>query len=245
MVYRPARSSQSGNVLFLILIAVALFAALSYAVSLSMRGTGSGAQREENDTSSGVILAFGDALKVAVQRMVTVNAILVDDLEFNPPADFSNCTSPSVCVFHPDGGQALYQTAPTPLMDMGGDNSSGTWVITANMEVQNMGTSGAASVNGNDVVAFLVGIRKDICESINRRLGLPYATLPQMANQAAGADMITSYNSYYMDYDVVPAAEFYIIGSGGGDAALAGEQAGCYYESQSGNYVYYTVVYPR
>ncbi len=245
MFYKPTRLSQSGNILFIILIAVALFAALSYAVSQSTRGTGSNGQKEESDTSSSVIVTFGDSLKTTVQRMVTVAAIPTDDLEFNPPADFASCTSVAACVFHTEGGQALYQFAPVPLMDPNGDNPTGTWVITGNMEVNNIGTDAAASVNGNDITAFLVGVRRDICESINRRLGLPVAPLPQMANQAAGGDMITSYNSYYMDFDVVPVAEFYILGSGGGDAALTGQQQGCYYESQSANYVYYTVIYPR
>lgn len=61
--------SNSGNVLFLILIAVALFAALSYAVTSSSRGGGIDAKKDSSELIASEIMNYVSSLEQAVTRL--------------------------------------------------------------------------------------------------------------------------------------------------------------------------------
>lgn len=113
-----------GNALFLILIAVALFAALSYAITTSSRG-GSNSNRENVSIAAAEITQYAGSLQSAITRMRLVNgcaettisfwtdtngdgAATVADTYYNPssPIDFS-CH-----LFHPAGGGVAIRSAP-------------------------------------------------------------------------------------------------------------------------------------
>src|SRR5690606_14672174 len=105
--------SESGNVLFLILIAVVLFAALSYAVTQSTRSGGGGASQETSLISSANVTQYPASIRTAILRMIVSKNTDADVLAFDPPADFAtfcdvSLANAAVCVFHPDGGAALY-----------------------------------------------------------------------------------------------------------------------------------------
>ena len=64
------RDSERGNVLFLILIAVALFAALSYAVTQSSRSGGGDAGKETNLVNSAQLTQYPAGIRTAIVRMI-------------------------------------------------------------------------------------------------------------------------------------------------------------------------------
>lgn len=236
--------NNSGNVLFLILIAVALFAALSYAVTQSSRGGADNTVKETSAINSAVLGQYAASLRASLQRMATDNHDLTT-LEFNAPADFSNLTSPSVGVFHPSGGGVIYELAPFSLVDQQSTNPTGQWVISMNFEIQGIGTSVSSDFDGNDLIAFMVGVRKDVCERVNKGLGISTNPLPKITDQDYSSNMITNLQSYYMDHDyVLPSTEL-VIGAGADDTGLAGKAEGCYFEQSGGNYVYYAVLFER
>lgn len=233
----------AGNVLFIILIAVALFAALAYAVTQSIRGGGSGADNEANLVDSSVLQQFTAGIRGAVTRM-TVNGVAQTDLEFNPPSDFSGLSSPAVGIFHPAGGTIIYEIAGPDVMNQSGPNPMGRWIFTMSFEVKNIVTNAAGSSDGNDILAVLVGVKPAICEKINTKLGLPISPFPSVTGVAYSTDLLNDPTNYMDNSYVVPSSES-VIGGGASDSDLAGTYEGCYQETVSGNYVYYSVISGR
>lgn len=98
-------SKNAGNVLFLILIAVALFAALSYAVTSSSRsGTGS-TTKEKAQLSQGVIDSYTSAINAGTLRLQMRGCTSID---YTPPAGWG-AEDHKCHLFHPDGGGVIYQ----------------------------------------------------------------------------------------------------------------------------------------
>ncbi len=105
----------SGNALFLILIAVALFAALSYAVTQSGRGGGA-IDRETLQIEVARVLEYAASMQKAVERMQLINGCSDYDISFehsfiagyeHTPAARDDCK-----IFHVDGGGISYMPPP-------------------------------------------------------------------------------------------------------------------------------------
>lgn len=154
---------QNGNVLFLVLLAVALFAALSYAVTKSTSGGGAGIDREKISLNVSYYQQYLTSIKVAIDRM-TIRGVSANDVVFYAtPGDTTSgsCTSGETCVFSADGGGAEFlssfpgKTANT----MGFQNNAG---------LASIGTAG-----GKDLYVTAYGVTAEECEYINAQLGLP------------------------------------------------------------------------
>ncbi len=161
------REHEKGNVLFLILIAVALFAALSYAVTQSSRSGAGTADGESNLINAAQITQYPASVRTAIVRMI-IGGVDVTQLEFDPPVDFGSLTSPTFGVFHPTGGGATSVTAPPEIMASG---TQGTWMFNTRYQITNIGTS-AANNTANDLIAFLPGVATSICQRMNTELGI-------------------------------------------------------------------------
>ncbi len=74
--------AQRGNILFLILLAIVLFVALSYAVNSGMRGGGSNAGRESAQAGAAAISQYVTLLRNEVQRLMVVNGCAVENLDW-------------------------------------------------------------------------------------------------------------------------------------------------------------------
>ena len=106
---RPKGLKDGGNALFLILIAVALFAALAYAVTQSGRGGGS-TEREQGALKASQLMQYAAGLSTAAQRLQLINGCTLDNiasdtLQGNP------ATYPGACnIFdRTQGGGAQYK----------------------------------------------------------------------------------------------------------------------------------------
>lgn len=236
--HRKAGQDESGNVLFLILIAVALFAALSYAVTSSTRSSGGDASGETNLISSAQIVQYPSAVSTAIVRMV-IGGATIDEIRFNRPAEFEELDSEAIGVFHPNGGGATYITAPPDIM---ADGQPGEWVFNGEMEVTDIGLNGAG---GNDIVAYLIGLKQSICRKINEEHGLG-KVIPILDADRESQYTTRMYDDGVSDYEL-PATAVAAIEAAGSDAGFFdGKPYGCFQNAGGdGEYVYYHVVVER
>lgn len=239
------RSGERGNVLFLILIAVALFAALSYAVTQSSRSGGGDTSGETTLINSAQLTQYPASVRTSIIRML-VNGTGVDELNFNTPPDFGNLFSNAVGVFHPSGGAAVYSPAPPDIM---ADGNQGDWVFNANLEVPDIGTTGAG---GNELIAFLPGVKATVCRKVNEQLGIGDVA-PQVSADLAGAggydeanlvDPDNTANGNDATANFPTGAVTKIIDDGAN--TFDGQPYGCFQNNGSGDeYVYYHVLVER
>lgn len=237
---KQRKQRESGNVLFLILIAVALFAALSYVVTQSTRSGGGSTEREKNILSSAQMTQYPTALRTSIIRLV-LGGVSIDNLKFNPPTAFGASTFRE--VFHPEGGGATYQTAPASLMSAG---TEGTWTFNGEFYVPQIGIDTAG---GNDIIAFLSGVSSGICKQANEELDIvdtgctasPTAGVPQANAAVTSADIAENMNTAY----TLPAGPGVELQCAGGGTAFTRQPSGCFYDLAGTEYVFYSVILER
>ncbi len=233
------RVSEKGNVLFLILIAVALFAALSYAVTQSSRSGGGDTNNETNLISSAQITQYPSSIRTAIIRMMVSSNISANTLEFNPPSDFAACTNSNArCVFHPAGGGATYVLAPEDVVT---GSSPQAWVFNGQNEVYLVGTSVGAnneSATTAEIMAILPNVETSICNRINSELGIGAAAVPDTGINVT-TNMGTGGSGTWVT-GIATGGTGGTIGEGGA-AALDGQAFGCF--SMGGaNYYYHVLI---
>ena len=239
------RSGERGNVLFLILIAVALFAALSYAVTQSTRSGSGDASSETNLINSAQLASYPACIRTAVVRMV-IGGVAVDNLNFDTPA---NATSDFEWnIFHPTGGGAVYQLAPQDLLDT---TASGEWIYSSQYEIEDVGqTTGDES--GTEIIAFLPGVTRNVCRKLNDEVGISSANVANTDGIPGTADLGATPPGIPADTEGMtinapgtPGIANYTATIGG---ELAGQPFGCYRVGAIGptaTYVYYHVLVER
>jgi hypothetical protein len=178
-----ANMSQKGSALFLILIAVVLFAGLAYAVGNMMRGGNPDTITEEKARLAGnEILGYARSLRQAAQNIKISNGCMDADISFengivagyeHTPVAADNCK-----IFHPDGGGIVYQQPVAEWLDVIAPPPTlhGEWYFAG--DVCAIGTGSAPNnceSDGTDneaIIAFLPYLKKSLCVEINELLGV-------------------------------------------------------------------------
>lgn len=163
-----SEKTQSGNVLFLILIAVALFAALSYVVSQSSRSGAGNVDKEKASIEFNVIHGHSVSIKTAIARMQAAK-VGVEQLDFRDTGftvDYTNPNCPNnICkVFHPLGGGAAWSKPPQ------GFNDGSDYIISGYSQVQGIGYDDSASADASDLLMIVPNVAESICGNINQIL---------------------------------------------------------------------------
>ena len=221
---------QNGNILFLILLAVVLFAALSYAVTSSMRGGGKDGGTEKNRSVASQIIQYGGLLENTVTRMRLSNNCSDMDISFiNSVTTIynSHISAPACQIFNPSGGGMVFQTFKIGSTLYNPQFSGSNYV-------QNIGTT-CTDGTCNDLVMILAIPNNSLCMEINNIIGIPNPnnTSPVDTDVNTGTAFIGAYST-------TPAQ---ILDQTGG--VLNFKNAGCLYESGSSTYVYYNVLLAR
>ena len=154
--------SQNGSALFMILIAVALFAALSFAIS-QQRDSGKALSTEKVRLLASDVIDMGNKMADTVAQM-RLRRIAPEKISFENAivTGYANagCTSGTCKVFEYAGGGRDWET-PAPDINKGAE-----WGYTADVAVQDMGTADA------DLVGFMPNVSLELCNRINKLIGV-------------------------------------------------------------------------
>lgn len=169
---------EQGNVLFLILIAVALFAALSYAITQSSRSSGNSINKETAETKAAALIQYANLMASEVQRARLGDNIADHGFDFHDGAGPSNsnananCTNEKCRMFNsPNPGRMSSVKFDESYIDpryrarspfYGGGEGQETRFLS--IQVVDIGTT------ENDLVLVIYGISPEICRAVNRQL---------------------------------------------------------------------------
>lgn len=240
-------NNEHGNVLFLILIAVALFAALSYAVTQSTRSGGGSADREQSLLGSATLTQYPTSLRTAVVRMLLSGQDL-KDLGFNAPSEFAS-VNPDVLVFSPDGGGAVHQSAPIDVMASGG---TGLWSHNTNFYIPGIGRAGS-DANTADLIAFLPNVNTPTCQRVNNQMGI--GSVPPTGHPMGCTGSAEHIPVFTATASLIEANRTHtsgVIGNsptmlncGSSPGVFDGKPTGCFYHGTALGNVFYSVIIER
>lgn len=190
------KSPQNGNVLFLILIAVALFAALSYAVSSSSRSGNGTVSKEKAEAQAGRVLNFATAVQSAALRLSIGKGVTVQELKFNNDSvkrlddnlahgSLGSPADPSLYIFHPQGGGISPQLFEDLTRECIGCGSTQIKSGHFNFVWLNLPDTGTEQ---SDAVLLVIDINDDVCLAINKRIGIDF-----IPNVTFAGDILSSH----------------------------------------------------
>lgn len=163
-----SKPAVSGNILFLILIAVALFAALSYAITGSSRSGVDTISKDKAKILASRMIQFGANVEQSVNRL-QLSGIPLYAIDFSHPsinagnAANSNCSDDSCKLFHASGGGAVPITDwPAEAMDAGNPGFFSIRFGALNFEEHGSSLP--------EIVMTVMGISDEVCNEINQSL---------------------------------------------------------------------------
>lgn len=155
------RKNERGNVLFMILIAIALIGLLTAAVQSTNRPEGVGIDKEALVIRASEFQRYASELERAVQ-FIQQNGVSESDIRFAHPnasadyGDLSADTDPREQVFHREGGGANYRDPPDDV------NDGSAWEFYGGTHIPGVGRSDRA-----ELVAVLPYVTQQFCDKIN------------------------------------------------------------------------------
>lgn len=203
------KHGETGSVLFYILIAVALLAALSYAVASGNRSAGSGLDKERVDLAVSEIQDYAGVMVNAVAQLKLRGCADTHiSFENNRVADYDNGNAPSdgTCdVFSVAGGGVQYKAPQAIWLDSAIPNTvdnHGEIIFTSSACIDQIGTgiTDCDSDGGStaELLMIIPYLKADICTEINRKngVGVPGDAPPQDAGDSWNSTDVKFAGSY-------------------------------------------------
>ncbi len=220
-------ATESGNVIFIILIGVAMLAALTYAVSGSIRGGTQDMSAEKARLYAAEILEYSSVISNAVAQLrlrgVTEAQLCFDDSNWTADYNHAGCLNNDNKIFHFDGGGAIWQEIPVEALAPG--VASQEYTITGANAVNQIFTTEP------EITIMATNLSDAVCAQMNRLLNLSSGT----AVLADTADVgFTPYiGTFFWEAT---------IGSG---TTFSDQKAGCFYNDPNGYNIFYKVLLAR
>ena len=175
---------EQGNILILILIAVVLFAALSYAVTQSSRGSGN-TDKETGTLEVSELLNYVTSVRSAINKMIVLGgseeSICFKSSKWGHVsygAASTGCGSRPV-LFDEFGGETYLMFPKEEWLDTSFSSSSeyGSFTFSGQLHVRGIGSDGSNDENAELSLIFPY-VNERMCALINESLGLPHDPIP-------------------------------------------------------------------
>lgn len=187
------RQKQNGNALFIILIGIVLFGALSFVVSQMMQGGGGANINDERvNLEAQSLLSYGDTIRRAIQMVMIDNGCAESEISFEKSpydgsdAAYVNVSAPSdfSChIFHPLGGGVTYLPpaavlTSTALTTQQAHADFGVYKISGQGRLSTTtGSNTWESGSGDHELWMIVGfVNNNICAAFNENVGVAAPT---------------------------------------------------------------------
>lgn len=226
------KNREGGNAIVYILIAVALLAALIFAVSQNSRDSATAVTDEKAKLYASDIIQYGNTLGQAVTQL-KLRGCDISEISFENDlvAGYANGTAPAddTCdVFELKGGGITPQLPPTEILD-----GASMLKVTTDFEVSEVGTT----CGDDDCVELVYAIgplKVEVCTKINTMLGV---NNPGNAPPLEQVDFASA-----AKYDGTIGREA-AISSPGND--VSGKTAGCLQDDEDLKYYFFKVLWAR
>lgn len=218
-------SQQRGNILFLILLAVVLFAALTYAVTGSQREKVTNITKERAEAFASVLIQNASLMEQTMMRSMTVDG--TKDFWFDMRGTYSqsssgnsNCTIPSCKIYSSIGG-------PIPSIRIEDPFATGTDAQRKpsfeRVKLLNVGTP------STDLIITYGYLKQELCEAINRLAGNTNANL--VIGDSMGGNTAREYSGTLTAFDEGSTAA---LGDTPQTSWISGRHTFCYRNSTWG-----------
>lgn len=238
-----SRSPEKGSALFLILVGVALFAALSYTVADMMRtGNPNMITEEKARLFAEEMLGYARSMRQAAQSVRISNGCQDLQISFETPALTGYAHSPATadgCMIFNEAGGAINYLPPVHewLDDAVTSPLHGQWFFGANNCFPGTGSATAGcdsdNVNNEAIAAALPHVRKEVCLQANKLLGI--------TNPNNDAPVLTITGTY-------APVKFTGTQSDGASLNTGGRMVGCFKSDgtlPANTYHFYQILLPR
>lgn len=223
--------SQSGNVLWFILIAVALLGLLTMVLSRSGTTVDQSGNVEQTRIKAGEVLRYAKGLELALDQL-RLNGCSENELSFenNTDPNYTNPNAPadeSCHVFSTRGAGQTWRE----FYDQDLNNTSSATVFSSAFAIENVGTS------RQELIVFM-RVSPSVCAEINRSMDIDDTDPDDISTLGNFED----WNLYFTgDFSTL----VYTIADGTDAAELDGKLAGCLIEPANENYVAFQTLIAR
>ncbi|MCB1651154.1 MAG: hypothetical protein KDI46_03790 [Alphaproteobacteria bacterium] len=228
------KQNQSGNALIIVLVAVILFAALSFTVARSMRSESTNKlSQRELQLAAGDIIAYAQQIERAIGRMrragISENDISFENSTIAGYAN-ANCTNSQCKIFDPDGGNISFHDA-----DYFAPSLTNSFRFQANNRFATFGCETINDASCSDLVIELVlNDNPALCLAVNDLIGIqnPSDDAPRLKEWLSGGIFTGTFGT--------PTADL-VGGSNATNEApqVNGKAGGCVFEFNGGQNTYH------
>ncbi len=250
----PHQNRQSGNALWFILVAIALLAALTFALTQNSSKTADNLSTEQARIVAQQTMRDFNEYTQGVQKLTSMHNCSESQISFentfvDPPSMYTNVKSPldhRCKMFMPEGAGLIRRNAPTGLVDRSKVAGDARWIITGYLSVNGAGPEKedetTCSTNCAELIMGNQYIDPEVCRQYNQMLKINNG---QPVPAGATINWTYPYDGEFSNG--TGGSERIFEGSGDETSKLYGVTSACFYTMQGSyrNHQIYHVLIER